>query len=451
MSNTNEDEIGSKEKLVFKNATIIQSKSHNELEFLTNKTVIVEKKTGIIIQLIENMDYTESPNDTVITLMPSQLLVPGFIDTHSHAPQFIFHGNGLDLPLLDWLKKYTFPCEARFADLNYARDAYYRSVENHIRFGSTTVAYYATLHLETSKLLADILIELGQRAFVGKVCMDRNAPDYYVEPSTEASIQSTKEFIEYVNSKKPSDKESLLVRPIITPRFAPTCSPNLLRALADIARKNNLLTQTHLSENNAEIEWVRELFPECSSYTNVYEKYEIMDVRCVLAHCIHLNDDEIKIIKKCHSGIAHCPTSNIQMQSGIMPMRKYLDMGLDVGLGSDVSGGYTPSMLDIIRQCIGLSKIINNKIDENKQKWQPITVAEAFYAATTGGARVLGIDRNVGKIEVGMEFDGLVINAEHFFNRCSHYSSLPEVFERFIYLGDDRNIESVYVRGRKIK
>ena len=345
------------------------------------------------------------------------------------------------MKLLDWLQKYTFPCEAKFSDLKYASKIYRKTINSHLKHGSTTVCFYGTIHLEATKLLADMCVETGLRSFVGKVCMDQCSPDSYVEASTEESARNTEEFIKYALEKK-----SPTLTPIVTPRFAPTCSAELMCKLGRLADKYNVPVQTHLSETSEEIKWVGELFPECTSYTNVYERYGILRESCVLAHCVHLKDSELKAIKACNAGISHCPNSNTSLQSGLMPARRYLEYGVKVGLGTDLAGGYSPSILDAIRSCMGVSKLFKDAVNV---KSNPITLPEAFYMATMGGADVLGIQDRVGNFRVGKEFDALILD----FRPIDHEptESLIEVFEKFIYLGDDRNIDQVYVRGRCVK
>jgi guanine deaminase len=264
-------------------------------------------------------------------------------------------GKGLDLPLLEWLNKYTFKCEAKFACNDHAKKVYTRSVKAHLSHGTTTICYFGSIHLEATQILADCMATAGMRGFVGKTCMDCNSPDYYRDVSAKTAIEDTKALIKYIEKSGYN-----LVGPVITPRFAPTCSRELMSGLGAVAKTSKSLIQTHLSENKDEIKWVSSLFPESSSYTDVYDRHGLLNDKTVLAHCIYLDQKELALIAKKGAGIAHCPNSNITIQSGIMPTREYLDYSkgyLKIGLGTDVSGGYSLSILDSIKQCIGLSKV----------------------------------------------------------------------------------------------
>ncbi|KAL8802350.1 MAG: hypothetical protein Q9200_006608, partial [Gallowayella weberi] len=265
--------------------------------------------------------------------------VPGFVDTHTHASQLPNAGLFGNSTLLDWLTTYTFPLESRFSSLSHARHVYTRAVASTLSHGTTTAAYYATIHPAATKLLADICLEKGQRAFVGKVCMDckDTCPDYYREDTAETSLDNTKAVISHIKSKDPHGH---LVQPILTPRFAPSCTKPLLSALGQLAQSHHLPIQTHISESRTECDLVRTMFADNHdgpphSYASVYDRAGLLTPRTVLAHAIHLSDDEIALIKDRGSAISHCPLSNTSIASGICPVRKYLDAGLKVGLGTD--------------------------------------------------------------------------------------------------------------------
>lgn len=436
--------------IIFQNANLIHSLDLNNLQILENKTVLINQDTGIIEKICNNIDEINSQfsiiNAKYYQLKSTEFLMPGLIDTHCHAPQFFFAGTGLDLPLLEWLDKYTFPCESKFKDLNFAKKVYEKSVKSHLNCGTTTICFFGTIHLEATKLLVDIVEKSGMRGFVGKVCMDRNSPDWYRE-DTEKSLEDTSCFIDYVLSKQNPN-----LKPVITPRFAPTCTSQLMLSLAKSSETHNIPIQTHLSENVNETKWVKELFSN-ESYTAVYDTHHLLNERTVLAHCIHLEDDELDLIKKRGAGISHCPTSNTSLQSGIMATRKYLSKGLKIGLGTDVAGGFTPSIIQVIRECIGVSKLYKSLVKNDEE---PISLPEAFYLATMGGAQLLGLENKIGNFSEGKEFDALLIDFNNITNNShdelifSDDYSLREIFEKFIYLGDDRNIKEIYVKGARI-
>jgi guanine deaminase len=277
--------------------------------------------------------------------------------------------------------------------------------------------------------------------------MDTNSPEWYCESSAEQSIKDTENFSEYV-----LNKNNELVIPIITPRFAPSCTSDLLHGLSKLAIRLDLPIQTHLAENKEEIKWAKQLFPDCSTYTDIYFKHGLLNDKTILAHCVYLDDDELSMIKKCRSGISHCPNSNISLQSGLMCVRDLLNRNINVSLGTDVAGGYSSSILDAIRNCISVSKIYSFAV---KKEFAALTVAEAFYLATMGGAKVLNLTDKIGNFEVGKDFDALIVdfstgNTFDYFDNHLSEISLEEIFEKFIYLGDDRNILDVFVKGKLV-
>ncbi|XP_070545812.1 guanine deaminase-like isoform X2 [Ptychodera flava] len=345
-------------------------------------------------------EYGFNPKD-VKHLKDGQFLIPGFIDTHIHAPQYVFTGTGYDLPLMEWLDKYTFPTESKFSDIKFADRAYSKAVKRTIKHGTTTACYFATLHAKAAVKLAEIIDKAGQRAFVGKVNMDQNSPKFYVE-KTENSLSETKWFIEQMNERQYSR-----VSAVITPRFVPTCTVGLMDGLSDLAKTHNLPIQSHLCESKNEVSFVKKLHPE-TSYTDVYNDHGLLSERTIMAHCVYCDDKEIELLKETGTGIAHCPNSNTFLASGILDVRKLLERKVKVGLGTDVSGGYNPSILDAIRQSVGVSKLL--AVD--RENYSPISYQEAFRLATLGGSQVLGLEDKIGNFEVGKEFDALLIDTK---------------------------------------
>lgn len=285
----------------------------------------------------------EQPGAPELVELGSRILIPGFVDAHAHAPQHAFTGTALDLPLLEWLERYTFPHETKFADGKHARKIYSRAVRNHLKHGTTTVSYFATIHNDACKVLVEVCREQGQRAYVGKVNMDRNSPDTYCE-QTEQSLRDTRSFVAHVLGL-----QDPLITPVITPRFVPSCTPTLMRGLAKISDEHQLPLQSHLSENLAECEWVRSLHPDCTSYSDVYDKHGLYTSRSYMAHCVHCARPERDLVLQKGVGIVHCPNSNFTLASGVCNVREWLDEGHKVALGTDVAGGYSPSILNAIR------------------------------------------------------------------------------------------------------
>ena len=383
-----------------------------------------------------------------IRISKTNFVIPGFIDTHIHAPQYSFTGTGYDLELLDWLKKYTFPSESKLKDQELAKSVYTNLIMNTLQNGTTTACYYATIHLESTKLLVDLLYQNGQRAFVGKVNMDRNGEDYY-EENTNDSLEETKQFINYCQSAYEREKGNnphFVIKPIITPRFVPTCTPTLMSGLGDLAKQYDLPIQSHISENKGEVLWVSGLHPECKSYAEVYDKHGLLTNKTIMGHAIHLTDDEIQLFKDRDAGISHCPVSNFALRSGVFPLRKVLKKGVKVGLGTDVSGGYSISMLEVMRQAV----IASTTISFNDAASEPLSFKEVFYLATLGSAHVAGLGDKIGSFEVGKYFDALEINPDSgtlFTNLPPIADTTEDIFQKFIFLGNSLNIARVFVQG----
>lgn len=383
-----------------------------------------------------------SPSE-IIQLAQHEFFMPGMVDTHIHASQYSYAGTALDMPLLKWLNTYTFPVESRFKDLDFAGKVYTQVVKRTLRNGTTTACYFATIHREASLLLGKIANDFGQRALVGKVCMDRNdSVKHYKENSQESREETCRFIAELLDKKYP------LVKPVVTPRFAPSCSGALLGQLGAIAKNNNLHIQSHISENPEEVKLVKELFPESKSYTDVYHKYNLLTDKTVMAHGCHLSDEELDLFRETGASLSHCPNSNISLCSGVLNVRNVLDKKVKVGLGTDVAGGYSASMLDAVRRALDSSKILTIQ----DPKLETLTFEEVFRLATLGGSQVLSLDDQTGNFEVGKDFDALRVNVAApdgpiDLIQCDG----PKILlEKFLNLGDDRNIVEVFVAGRKV-
>jgi len=377
-------------------------------------------------------------NNLPILDYSGKLIIPGLVDLHIHAPQYSFRGTGMDLELLDWLDKITFPEESKYANLEYANIAY-RAFSTALKKSATTRAcIFATLHVPATELLMDLLEDTGLVAYVGKVNMDRNSPSFLKEESALASAEATLEWLKHSISKYKN------IKPIITPRFVPSCSDELMEHLGHIQKEFNLPVQSHLSEAKNEIEWVLDLCPSCSFYGEAYYKYGLFggDAKTIMAHCVHSSQEEIQLMKKQGVFIAHSPESNINLKSGLAPIRRYLDEGLRVGLATDVAGGTSESMFSAMAEAIKTSKIIYMLIDPSMK---PLSSDEAFYLATKGGGEFFG---KVGSFEEGYEFDALVIDDSSLLN-LNHLSPAGRL-ERVIYLASSCIIEHKYVAGKKL-
>ncbi|KAL0979656.1 hypothetical protein UPYG_G00187870 [Umbra pygmaea] len=373
-----------------------------------------------------------------------EFFMPGMVDTHIHASQYSFAGTALDLPLLEWLNTYTFPVEARYKDLGFARNVYTHVVKRTLRNGTTTACYFATINTDASLLLAQIANDFGQRALVGKVCMDINnfVPNYKEMP--EESQKETTRFIAELLKR-----EYLLVKPVVTPRFAVSCSSTLLNHLGEIAQNNHLHIQSHISETKDEVQLVKELFPDYDSYTDIYHKHNLLTDKTVMAHGCHLTDEELNLFRVSGASIAHCPNSNISLCSGMLDVRRVLNHKVKLGLGTDVAGGYSPSMLDAVRKTLDTSKIFTIQ----DSQYQTLTFQEVFRLATLGGSQALSLDEQIGNFEVGKDFDALRVNTAAAGGPIDLIDTGEEpekLLEKFLNLGDDRNIVEVYVAGRRV-
>lgn len=366
-----------------------------------------------------------------------RLIMPGFTDLHTHAPQYQNRGLGYDLKLLDWLMKYTYPEEMRYSDRDYALRAYDMFAEDLYLGPTTRACVFATKHARTTLMLMEALEDTGLVTYVGKVNMDRNVPEGYSE-KTEVSLDHTEKWLKRCKAGFEN------TYPIITPRFTPSCSRELMDGLGRIAEREGLPVQSHLSESRDEIAWVHELEPDAPTYAATYDRSGLFGSsgKCVMAHCVWSSDEEIELMKERGVYIAHCPASNANLASGIAPVSTYLENGMHVGLGTDVSGGHTASVFDAMREAISASRLRWSVVDGSVR---PITFSEAFYMATEGGGSFFG---NVGTFRDGYEFDAVVIDDSTIMTMLD--LSAIERAERCIYLADDRNVVGKYVRGRKL-
>nr|XP_015099161.1 guanine deaminase isoform X2 [Vicugna pacos] len=340
-----------------------------------------------------------------------EFFMPGLVDTHIHAPQYSFAGSNVDLPLLEWLTKYTFPTEHKFQSIDFAEEVYTRVVRRTLKNGTTTACYFGTIHTDASLLLAEITDKFGQRAFVGKVCMDLNdtVPEY--KETTEESVKETERFV------------------------------------SEMLQRNS-----HISENRDEIKAVKNLYPSYKNYTDVFDKNNLLTNKTVMAHGCYLSEEELDVFRERGASISHCPNSNLSLSSGLLNVLEVLKHEVKIGLGTDVAGGYSSSMLDAIRRAV----MVSNTLSINKINAKSLTLKEVFRLATLGGSQALGLDKEIGNFEVGKEFDALLINPKASDSPIDLFygdfvGDISEaVIQKFLYLGDDRNIEEVYVGGKQV-
>lgn len=368
-----------------------------------------------------------------------KLIIPGMTDLHTHAPQFAFRSLNMDSELLDWLNNSAFKEEAKYSDNDYALKAY-EIFANTLRHSVTTRAcIFATIHMDATKILMDLLEKTGLLTYVGKVNMDRNSPNELWEESAEKSAENT---VRWINDTTDKFQNTC---PILTPRFIPSCSDELMIKLGEIQREYNLPVQSHLSENKDEIKWVQELCPASKNYGDAYDSFGLFgkNARTVMAHCIYSTDEEVELMKDNGVFVAHCPASNTNLSSGIAPIKRYLEKGLKVGLGTDMAGGHSDSLFRAIADTVQMSKLYYRLVDSTTK---PVTFNEAFYLATKGGGEFFG---KVGSFETDYEFDAIVIDD----SVLPHPQELTvyERLQRAVYLnGDCKGMYAKFVKGQKI-
>lgn len=413
---------------------IIYSKDKTELTVKENAYLVCED--GVCAGIFEALP--EKYADLPLKDYGECLIIPGMTDLHVHAPQYSYRGLGMDMELIDWLNAHAFPEESKFTDLEYAKRAYSIFVEDLVKSTTTRACIFGTLHKEATLLLMELLENSGMKAYVGKVNMDRNSPDILREKSAEEASKITEQWI--LEAERFEN-----VRQILTPRFIPSCSDELMREIARLQKKYELPMQSHLSENLGEITWVQELCPESKFYGDAYDQFELFGGDCptIMAHCVHSGEEEVTLMKEKNVFVAHCPQSNTNIASGIAPIRAYLDKDMKVGLGSDVAGGAHLSIMRAMTDAIQCSKLRWRMYD---QSLEPLRFEEAFYLATIGGGEFFG---KAGSFEEGYEFDAVVLSDENLPH--PQEISTKERLERIVYLGDDRNVLHKYIAGRIVK
>lgn len=413
---------------------LCDSKTMDELHIVPNGYLVCEDgvSKGVFRELpaayagLRVLDYGD------------RLVIPGMTDLHIHAPQFAFRGLGMDMELLDWLNTHTFPEEAKYADLEYADRAYSQFAAHLRRSVTARAVVFGTIHVPATELLMDKMEASGLHTYIGKVNMNRNSPDYLCETSAAASLAATEQWLQETAERYRHTK------PIITPRFIPSCTDELMRGLRTLVEKYQLPVQSHLSENLGEIAWVQELCPQSKFYGDAYEQFRMFggDHKCIMAHCVHSCEAEQELMKKNGVFIAHSPESNINLASGVAPISEYLDNGLRVGLATDMAGGSHESMLRAMMHAIQASKLRWRLQDE---RVKPLTFERAFYIATVGSGEFFG---KVGTFNDGYTLDAVVLDDADLDH--PQQLSVRERLERAVYLADDRNVYAKFVAGEQL-
>lgn len=361
------------------------------------------------------------------------LVLQSFADLHLHAPQYPMLGMGMDLPLLDWLNAYAFPTEARFADPSYAREIYRRLARELIENGTTRVCMFSSLHTDATLVLMEELEKAGVTGYVGKVNMDRNGAPGVLEETTEESVRETLRWLE-------ACRDFRHIRPMLTPRFIPSCTDGLMAFLGRLAAERGLPIQSHLSENRAEVAWVRDLHPDCGQYWEAYAKYGMWNDRTVMAHCVWSDARERAAMRDAGVTMVHCADSNQNVFSGVAPVRAMLNEGVRVALGSDIAGGDHVSMFDVTASSIRASKA--RRILDN---WETdfLTVPEGWYLATSGGAAFFG---EAPGFAAGNPLHAIVLDDGDL--PQPHPLTPAERLERCVYVRQKGAVRAVWSAGR---
>lgn len=441
-------------------AKAFYSKSFDEVKFI-NKGIFLVNEEGFIEDLYEKShgDYENIrkkllEEGKLRVLADDEYILPGFIDLHNHAPQWPQAGTALDSPLEVWLGKYTFPLESKYRDLEFANMVYRNLVKETLKFGTTTAMYFSSLDRAPSLLLAQICGSLGQRGLVGKVVMDDPDAnhDYCRDKSAKDAIEESRLFIDEILAIKDTYKQK--VYPVITPRFIPSCSDEALEGLGELAKTyKDIHIQSHVSESDWEHGYAIERYGIHDA--KALDKFNLINERTILAHACHLSEDDMKLLAERGASIAHSPISNAYFANAVLPVKTCHKNGLNVGLATDISGGYSPSLYTAIKQAVISSRMLNDGVnpalesDKRGRKDSSITLNRAFYLATAGGGEALKLP--IGKLEKDYAFDIQILKIDdtipHFYEEISDI----DILHKLLLLSESSNIKEVYVQGERVK
>jgi guanine deaminase len=391
---------------------------------------------------------------TLRELRRGQYLVPGLVDLHVHAPQWPQLGLALDHPLEVWLQNYTFPLEARYADLAYAAPVYESLVAELLANGTTTAVYYGSIHLPATQRLAEICLSRSQRALIGRVAMDDpdQCPPYYRDASAASAESDTRAFLDFVHTL-PGNGAGL-IKPVITPRFIPSCTDDLLHRLGALARATDCHVQTHCSESD----WAHAyVLDRCGvTDTAALDGFGLLTRRTILAHGNFIGDADVQRIVTRGAGIAHCPLSNVYFSDAVLPLRRLLERNVHVGLGTDIAGGASPSLLENARYAVIASRMLEAGVDTTEDRAarrredSRIDAPTAFWLATAAGG--IALDLPIGVFKEGFQFDAVLIDPDMPGGnlRLGQGDTAQDVLQKIVYNGTRANVREVWVAGRSV-
>ena len=445
-------------------ATVFDAPGPFDLRVREHALICVDAQ-GTITEVIEQSDlrwalerqrYADTQQLRV--LPQGQYLMPGMVDLHVHAPQWPQSGKALDVPLEGWLQDNTFPLEARFADAQYAHRIYDHLVPTLLANGTTTVLYFGGVHNAGNEVLAERCMHYGQRALVGKVAMDLadQCPAYYMDASAQEAIDQTKALMDWIYQHPANARQTVL--PVITPRFIPTCSDELLQGLGALAQSTGAHVQSHCSESD----WAHQHVLERMGCTDAHalHRFGLITRRTVLAHAPFLTPEDVALLAREGASIAHCPLSNFYFANSVFPAREQQAVRLGMGLGTDISGGYSPSMLDACRHAVTASLALHEGTDpellsaDRGRKGQGRTAqidhVFALWLATTAGGQVL--DLPVGRIEAGYAMDALAMDCSATHSNVAVWpeDSAADVLQKLLYNATRANVAKVWVQGQQV-
>lgn len=446
------------------NNTAIQGNAFYSLDFdkikYVNNGIFCVNNEGYIVDVYEENDKDYDLirqnylNNGKLRILPdSEVMLPGFVDLHIHASQWPQAGTALDKPLETWLGEYTFPLESKYKDFEFANEVYRDIISSTLGHGTTTALYFATVDTEPSLLLARLCGELGQRGLVGKVVMDdpKANPEYCRDSSSEEAINETERFINEVFEIQCLYKQK--VYPVVTPRFIPSCTSEALEGLGMLAKKYEVHIQAHCSESDWAHQFVKEKYG--LSDAKALDRFGLITNKTVIAHAPFLEEDDLELIAVKKTTIAHSPLSNAYFANSVLPLKYFASKGVNIGMATDISGGYSPSMYQAIRQAVISSRMLQDGVNPSLQsdvrgrRESSITLNNAFYSATVAAG--IALDLPIGKLEKGYSFDVQIIDINNNIPRFYKEKNIEDLLHKILLLSESSNIKEVWVQGNRVK